>query len=318
MTKPKHGHHRHAHDHEEEQRAWIKEQLYAEKINSRLRMVAWFVIIVGIVAICGLARNAFVPVAPRLQASDAKLSLPNEAASHVFRGGGYSITTPPLLIGRVVLDADNFVGLKHGQTLTITHENVEALYQFEKNLDEPGSKPETGPKHSSKGSALIEASASASDASSADMQTTKDRARQRVRDAVRHGKIEKPQKCQRCGQITKASLLHGHHKNGYRDPFDVTWLCVHCHNVVDADKIGLSGENNGSAVLTNNQAIEIRRLYASGIPGRRLAIKFGVSQATVSFLVNRKTYPNAEAAAQSLLIHGGQVRPYPVEFQETL
>jgi hypothetical protein len=69
----------------------------------------------------------------------------------------------------------------------------------------------------------------------------KDTARQRVRDAVRYGKIAKPEKCSVCGAITEPSKLHGHHHKGYENPLDVQWVCVHCHNVKDRESIVANG-----------------------------------------------------------------------------
>ena len=56
------------------------------------------------------------------------------------------------------------------------------------------------------------------------------RARERLRDAVRYGKIAKPSLCQRCGVETPKHLLDGHHSN-YAKPLDVEWLCRSCHGV---------------------------------------------------------------------------------------
>lgn len=56
----------------------------------------------------------------------------------------------------------------------------------------------------------------------------KNRARGRVRDAVRYGKIIKPMHCQLCSAETPAHLLDGHHAD-YSRPLDVIWLCRSCH-----------------------------------------------------------------------------------------
>ena len=67
----------------------------------------------------------------------------------------------------------------------------------------------------------------------------KERARGRVRDAIRHGKLVKPTKCERCDNETPAHLLDGHHHD-YAKPLEIKWLCRSCHGMeslgVDHDK----------------------------------------------------------------------------------
>lgn len=50
-------------------------------------------------------------------------------------------------------------------------------------------------------------------------------ARMLLNNAVRGGKIEKPEICQECGQKLK---LTAHHEN-YDEPLCVEWLCYECH-----------------------------------------------------------------------------------------
>lgn len=66
----------------------------------------------------------------------------------------------------------------------------------------------------------------------------KERARGRVRDAIRHGKITKPGTCQLCNKETPAHLLDGHHHD-YSKPLEVKWLCRSCHGleVIGADHV---------------------------------------------------------------------------------
>jgi hypothetical protein len=52
------------------------------------------------------------------------------------------------------------------------------------------------------------------------------KASQRVRDAVRYGKIVKPSVCEGCGIDGK--VLNGHHED-YSKPLEVIWLCHSCH-----------------------------------------------------------------------------------------
>lgn len=48
-------------------------------------------------------------------------------------------------------------------------------------------------------------------------------------NAVRSGRISKPDKCSFCGNITLSRKLHAHHHD-YTKPIDVTWLCAQCHS----------------------------------------------------------------------------------------
>lgn len=53
---------------------------------------------------------------------------------------------------------------------------------------------------------------------------------------------------------------------------------------------GLSGARNGAARLDEESVREIRRTYAAGATQIQLASRFGVSQATVSQIIRRKTW----------------------------
>lgn len=57
------------------------------------------------------------------------------------------------------------------------------------------------------------------------------RARDILRKAVRRGKVEKPSRCSSCARELPARQIHGHHHNGYANPFDVVWLCMACHGL---------------------------------------------------------------------------------------
>lgn len=129
--------------------------------------------------------------------------------------------------------------------------------------------------------------------------TAKNRARGRLRDAVRYGKIKKPGTCEECGEKTEARFLHGHHHNGYGNALDVRWLCIHCHNKVDAFLRVRHGEQNSNAALTNREAEQIRLESALGALGKDLAVKFGVCEATISFVINRKNYRQVSGGTES-------------------
>lgn len=58
--------------------------------------------------------------------------------------------------------------------------------------------------------------------------SAKNQARRALTNAVRDGRVSKPDRCQRCRQETPRHRLHGHHHD-YTKPFDVTWLCSICH-----------------------------------------------------------------------------------------
>lgn len=47
-------------------------------------------------------------------------------------------------------------------------------------------------------------------------------------NAVRDGRILKPDHCSKCGEFQPSRNIHAHH-NDYSKPLDVVWLCVQCH-----------------------------------------------------------------------------------------
>ena len=54
------------------------------------------------------------------------------------------------------------------------------------------------------------------------------KAKQVLRDSLRRGKINKPNKCQDCKKIFNIRKIHAHH-NDYLKPLDIVWICVSCH-----------------------------------------------------------------------------------------
>ena len=50
-----------------------------------------------------------------------------------------------------------------------------------------------------------------------------------VHDAIKRGKIIKPDTCQSCGSIVPKYKLDGHHFAGYDSALSVEWLCRSCH-----------------------------------------------------------------------------------------
>ena len=53
------------------------------------------------------------------------------------------------------------------------------------------------------------------------------RAHKLVYEAVRLGKIERPERCEGCGRGVR---LHGHHDD-YTKPLQIRWLCGSCHRL---------------------------------------------------------------------------------------
>lgn len=53
------------------------------------------------------------------------------------------------------------------------------------------------------------------------------KAREKVNNAIKTGKLLKPFKCEECGRITR---LSGHHIN-YKKELEVQWLCSSCHKL---------------------------------------------------------------------------------------
>ena len=59
---------------------------------------------------------------------------------------------------------------------------------------------------------------------------TATKARNAVSNAVRDGKLDKPDRCQHCSVVCKP---HGHHED-YTKPLEVVWLCASCHRTLHA------------------------------------------------------------------------------------
>lgn len=62
------------------------------------------------------------------------------------------------------------------------------------------------------------------------MVTLKQAAQAVVRAAVYKGELWRSDRCEKCGVVASRGL-QGHHFD-YEKPFDVVWLCGHCHNRV--------------------------------------------------------------------------------------
>jgi hypothetical protein len=103
---------------------------------------------------------------------------------------------------------------------------------------------------------------------------TKDLARNRVRHAVRCGRIVKPTICPKCLVEYPLRLIHAHHHNGYDDWLDFVWLCYKCHDEVEPNAKRRMGNR-----LTDEQVATIRNSPEEGL---LLASKFNVHPSTVS------------------------------------
>lgn len=53
------------------------------------------------------------------------------------------------------------------------------------------------------------------------------KARSLLNSAVRHGKIQRPVCCEKCGAVVQ---VYGHHVD-YSKPLGVEWLCADCHGM---------------------------------------------------------------------------------------
>lgn len=56
------------------------------------------------------------------------------------------------------------------------------------------------------------------------------RAHHAVSNAIRHGRLVRPEACERCGA---PGIIEAHHAD-YAKPLDVEWLCVPCHEAEHA------------------------------------------------------------------------------------
>lgn len=119
---------------------------------------------------------------------------------------------------------------------------------------------------------------------------TKDQARGRVRDAVRHGRLVKPSACEECYAPTPTRLLDGHHFNGYDDPLSVKWVCRRCHSRIDSLEQKKFGEANGWSALSDAEALQIKDLRSYGLPVATIAETYRVSDSTVFRILRGETY----------------------------
>jgi DNA-binding NarL/FixJ family response regulator len=73
---------------------------------------------------------------------------------------------------------------------------------------------------------------------------------------------------------------------------NLEWV-TYRENTLHAKMTGLinnSGERHYKAMLTNNDVLEIRGLLRSGLPQRKIAKKYNVTQTTISCINRNKTW----------------------------
>lgn len=114
------------------------------------------------------------------------------------------------------------------------------------------------------------------------------RARRIVRTAIQSGLLSRPNACSKCGASPSSrdgrALIHAHHHKGYDNPLDVEWLCPKCHCQFDPR---VRAQDNGTAKLTNDQAIEIK---TSIEPTSVIAKRYGVHRVTIQRIRNGKRW----------------------------
>lgn len=127
----------------------------------------------------------------------------------------------------------------------------------------------------------------------------KDRARRKVRDAVKSGKLVPASSCEDCGKIVSPASdgrrgIHAHHYLGYDKPLDVQWLCPKCHFKHDPRP---KGEEQGRAKLTEEAVAEIR----AAPPGQGAIFikKFGINSSTVANVRNGRGWKHVPGARQA-------------------
>lgn len=54
------------------------------------------------------------------------------------------------------------------------------------------------------------------------------RAREKLRNEVKAGRIIKPTTCDDCREQFQVTQIHGHHED-YAKPLEISWLCPQCH-----------------------------------------------------------------------------------------
>jgi hypothetical protein len=106
-------------------------------------------------------------------------------------------------------------------------------------------------------------------------------ARTAVQNAIKTGKLTKPEACEHCCKTLPKAKLHGHHAD-YSKPLDVMWLCSICHTAEHAKAGTWPG-----AKLTREQVLEIR---ASNETGKALASKYAMDEKQIGRIRRGQAY----------------------------
>ena len=101
-------------------------------------------------------------------------------------------------------------------------------------------------------------------------------------------KLGKPKKCAKCGSESAKKYEWANVSKRYlEDLSDWIRLCTGCHRIFDRTS---KGERNPCAKLDYRKAVSVRALHAMGDTQRYLAKIHGVSQATISYIINFKKW----------------------------
>lgn len=126
-------------------------------------------------------------------------------------------------------------------------------------------------------------------------QTKMLKAQAALRHAVAAGAIKKSFTCSMCGVRNPRgkdgrTIIHGHHHRGYDAPFDVQWLCAHCHRKVTPSP---KGERNPTSKL---KEADVRYIRSSKISTIALAKELGVSRYAVDAARNGRSWKHVTIA----------------------
>ena len=123
----------------------------------------------------------------------------------------------------------------------------------------------------------------------------KDYRAHRISWEITNGEI--PQKMIICHSCDNPSCVNPNH------------LFLGTHKLNNQDMINkgrkksFPGENNGMAILTENDVIEIRKWAKSGIKHGIIAYNFGVKKSYISGIVNNKTWKNIKSGGMDAEEH---------------